>query len=223
MRFNLAGVIAMLFATFAISCSNSIRAADDLPKPKIDLPASTQPTASAVFAAGCFWCSEAVFERVAGVIDVVSGYAGGTKETATYEQTGSGKTGHAESIKITYDPKKITYGELLRIMFTTSEPTQKDRQGPDWGHQYRSAIFYETEDQKRVAQAYVDQLNEAKVYDKPIATTIEPLTGFYPAEEYHQDFVQHHPDHPYVRQWSLPKVQKLKEHFPSELKEPAAK
>jgi peptide-methionine (S)-S-oxide reductase len=208
----------MFLAMFAaFSCSRPTLAAEDLPKAKTDLPATTQP-ATAVLAMGCFWCSEAVFEAVNGVSDVVSGYAGGGKENATYEQVGSGKTNHAESIKITYDPSKISYGEILRIFFATSEPTVKDRQGPDWGRQYRHAIFYASDDEKKVAEAYIKQLDEAKVFDKSIVTTLEPLKAFYPAEDYHQDYVKHHPDHPYVRQWSIPKLQKLKEHFADELK-----
>jgi peptide-methionine (S)-S-oxide reductase len=169
-----------------------------------------------VFAGGCFWCTEAAFEQLAGVSDVTSGYAGGTAATANYEQYAS--TNHAEVVKVTYDPSKITYATLLQVFFTETEPTVKDQQGPDRGHQYRHANFYQNADEKRVAEAYIKQLTDAKVFDEPIVTTLEPLEKFYPAEEYHQDFVQKHPDHPYVRQWSVPKLKKLKEKFPNLLK-----
>jgi peptide-methionine (S)-S-oxide reductase len=208
----------------AWSCSMPTHAADseDLPKPTTDLPAPSadETSRTAVFAGGCFWCTEAAFEQLDGVTDVVSGYAGGTKKDAHYETVGVGGTGHAESIKITYDPRKITYGELLRVLFTISEPTIKDKQGPDAGHQYRMAVFYANDDEKRVAEAYIRQLTDAKAFGgQKIQTTVEPLgDGFFPAEDYHQDYVAHHPDQPYVRAWSIPKVNKLREHFPTELK-----
>ena len=214
-------IAPILMSLVALACSSSpAMAVSDLPKPATDLPAaSTGETRTAVFAGGCFWCVEAVFEQLDGVTDVVSGYAGGKKQDAQYETVGSGRTNHAESVKITYDPSKISYGELLRVLFTVSEPTLKDGQTPDFGHQYRMAVFYENDDQKRVAEAYIKQLNDAKIFDKPIATTVEPLgEGFFEAEAYHQDFVAHHPDHPYVQQWSVPKLQKVRDHFASELK-----
>ena len=169
-----------------------------------------------MFAGGCFWCMEAVFEQLAGVSDVTSGYAGGTAETATYEKYAS--SNHAEVVRVTYDPAKITYATLLQVFFTETEPTIKDQQGPDRGHQYRNAIFYQNDDEKRVAEAYIKQLIDAKVFDGPIVTTLEPLEKFYPAEEYHQRFVQRNPDHPYVRQWSVPKLKKLREKFGQLLK-----
>ncbi|WP_428939016.1 peptide-methionine (S)-S-oxide reductase MsrA [Fontivita pretiosa] len=202
------------------SCAKPSHAASELPQPQTDLP-TTQPgaTATAVFAGGCFWCTEAVFEQLNGVIDVVSGYAGDTRENADYEKVSSGQTRHAEAIQITYDPSKITYGQLLRVFFATHDPTTKDRQGPDWGRQYRSAIFYANDEQKRVAEAYIKQLSEARVFAAPIVTTVEPLgAGFFPAEQYHQDFVKLHPDHPYVVQNALPKVQKLKQKFAEQIK-----
>jgi peptide-methionine (S)-S-oxide reductase len=193
-----------------------------LPKPEVDFPAPKEgesTTRTAVFAGGCFWCTEAAFEQLEGVTDVVSGYCGDTKEKADYETVCSGTTNHAEAIKITYDAKKITYGELLRVLFTISEPTLKDRQGPDEGHQYRMAIFYGSDEEKKVAQSYIDQLTKAKVYDKPIQTTVEPIgLGFFQAEAYHQDYVKHHPDQPYVRAVSLPKVAKTRAAFPDEVK-----
>ncbi len=188
-----------------------------LPAPK-ETMSREDDRGEAVFAGGCFWCVEAVFERVEGVKSVVSGYAGGWADTATYEQVSGGGTNHAESVRISYDPQKISYSELLRIFFATHHPTQKNRQGPDVGHQYRSAVFYADEHQKHVAEAYIAQLNQAGVFDKPIATTVEPLKEFYPAENYHQDFVKNHPQHPYVQQWAVPKLKKLDKQFKDELK-----
>lgn len=189
-------------------------AAENLPHPAVDLPAPARSAPrTAVFAMGCFWCAEGVFERVAGVIDVKSGYAGGTAESADYELVSSGRTGHAESIKVTYDPNRITYGQLLEVFFTTHDPTTKDRQGPDWGHQYRSAIFYDSDEQRQVAAAYIKQLGEAHAFNAPIVTTLEPLTAFYNAEAYHQDYVKNHPDNGYVRMWFPAKEKKLRDHL----------
>ncbi|MGH7214117.1 MAG: peptide-methionine (S)-S-oxide reductase MsrA [Tepidisphaeraceae bacterium] len=209
-----------MFLTFAaMSCNRPTHAASDLPVPAQDLkPAEGESNRTVVFAAGCFWCVEAVFEQLNGVTDVVSGYAGGTKKSADYEKVSSGATQHAEAIQITHDPSKISYGELLRVFFATHDPTTLDRQGPDWGKQYRSAIFHANDDEKRVAEAYIKQLGEAKVFEQPIVTKLEPLDAFYPAEQYHQDFVQHHPDHPYVRQWAVPKVKKVREKFADDIK-----
>jgi peptide-methionine (S)-S-oxide reductase len=208
-------------------CATYALGSEMLPKPAVDLPAEKSGNpATAVLAGGCFWCTEAVIKQIDGVIDVQSGYCGGTREDADYETVCSGKTNHAEAIKITYDPAKITYGELLRILFTAIDPTQKDAQGPDVGRQYRSAVFYETEDQKRVAEAYIKQLDEAKIFPAPIATTLEPMSGFYPAEKYHQNYVALHPNQPYVQQCSLPKVRKVRELFKDRLKpttQPAAR
>lgn len=211
----------MLLTFAAFACSPSARAGDELPKPAVDLPA-TQPAGpqTAVFAGGCFWCTEAVFQELSGVSDVTSGYAGGSRETATYERVSQGDTGHAEAIRITYDPAKTSYGELLRIFFATHDPTTKDRQGPDTGHQYRSAVFYQTNEQKQVAEAYIKQLTDAKAFAKPIVTTVEKLDAFYPAENYHQDFVDNNPLHPYIQRWAAPKVQKVREKFKDEVKSP---
>jgi peptide-methionine (S)-S-oxide reductase len=192
-----------------------------------DVPALPDPTTTAketgpqttVFAGGCFWCTEVVFEQLNGVTSVVSGYAGGSKETANYKLVSAGGTQHAEVIQIKYDPAKITYGQLLKVFFSVAhDPTQLNRQGPDYGAQYRSAIFYMNDEQRRVAEAYVEQLTAAKSFDKPIVTKIGPLPAFYPAEEYHQDFVKRNPVHPYVVVNANPKVKKLKEAFPSLLK-----
>jgi peptide-methionine (S)-S-oxide reductase len=184
------------------------------PKPLVDIPpGKAGEHRTLVLATGCFWCSEAVFEGLRGVTDVTSGYAGGTKESASYELVSNGSTNHAESIRITYDPSKISYGQLLQVLFTIFDPTTLDRQGPDAGHQYRSAIFVEGEE-KRVLEAYIKQLDEAKVFPRPIVTRIEAPSGFYPAEEYHQNYVKRHPDQPYVRQQSIPKLMAVRSLFP---------
>ena len=213
-----------LTSLFGLACERPAHAATGhLPKPAVDLPApKDNADQTIVLAGGCFWCTEASFEILDGVKDVVSGYSGGAKETANYDAVCRGDTGHAESIRITYDPSKITYGQLLRVFFTVFDPTTLDRQGPDAGHQYRTAIFYADEDQKHVADAYIKQLNDAKAFEAPIVTTLEPLKAFYPAEAYHQDFVRHHPDHPYVMQWSVPKQHKVRAAFP-DLVKPAGK
>jgi len=191
-----------------------------LPAPAVDQnPAGAKGKQTAVLSGGCFWCAEAVFEQLAGVTDVTSGYAGGLPEDAHYEMVGSGKTSHAESIRITFDPSKITYGTILRVFFGVAhDPTTKDRQGPDWGHQYRSAIWYKDAEQERIARAYVQQLTAAKAFKAPIVTEISPLKGFYAAEEYHQDYVRNHPTNPYVVANSLPKLEKLKKTYPELLK-----
>ena len=192
-----------------------------IPTPAVDIdPATAKGRQTAVFAGGCFWCTEAVFEQLAGVSAVVSGYAGGDARTAHYEMVGSGKTEHAESIEITFDPKKISFGKLLTVFFAVAhDPTQVNRQGPDYGPQYRSAIFYRDAEQKRVAEAYIKQLNEAKAFKEPIATQVTMLKAFYAAEDYHQDFVKRNPNHPYVVANSLPKLSKLKKQFPELLKQ----
>jgi peptide-methionine (S)-S-oxide reductase len=169
----------------------------------------------AVFAGGCFWGTQTVFERVKGVIATTVGYAGGSASTATYDQVTTETTGHAESVEVVYDPAKITYGQLLRIFFSVAhDPTQLNRQGPDVGTSYRSVIFYSNNDQKRIAQAYIAQLDAAKVFPKPIVTEVTPLQGFYRAEDYHQDYALHNPDNPYILVCDRPKIAALKEQFP---------
>jgi peptide methionine sulfoxide reductase msrA/msrB len=163
-------------------------------------------TATAVFAGGCFWCTEAAFEQIKGVLDVQSGYAGGSKETARYEQVSNGNTGHAEAIRITYDPKQISYDRLLDVFFDAHDPTQLNRQDNDAGTQYRSTIFYVNEIEERAAQAKIKQLTAAKAFSRPIVTTLEPLKNFYAAEEYHQDYARRHPDQPYIQYHAVPKV-----------------
>lgn len=168
-----------------------------------------------VVAGGCFWGIEAVFEHIKGVTDAVSGYAGGTKGTAEYETVSTGTTGHAESVKITYDPAKVSLEKLLQVFFSVAhDPTQLNRQGPDVGPQYRSAIFFANEEQARVARAYIDQLTKAKTFSKPIVTQVVKLDQFYPAEEYHQDFAEKNPTYPYIVYNDRPKVENLKREFP---------
>jgi peptide-methionine (S)-S-oxide reductase len=191
-----------------------------LPDPAIDVPAATTGDATAVFAGGCFWGSEAVFEHVKGVKDGVSGFAGGSAKQADYRTVSTGTTGHAESVRVTYDPSKVTYGELLKVFFAVAhDPTQLNRQGPDVGPQYRSAIFYTDTDQERVAKAYVDQLTKEKVFARPIVTEIVPLDKFFMAEAYHQDYMRHHPNEPYIIINDAPKVAHLRERFPEMYRE----
>jgi len=180
--------------------------------------AASTVLAAAVFAGGCFWCVEAVFEELDGVQDVVSGYAGGSKETANYEAVCTGTTGHAEAVRITYDPSKISYRKLLEVHFATHDPTSLNRQGNDVGTQYRSAIFYANEEQKKEAQAFIDELTRKRAYSKPIVTTLEPLTAFYPAETYHQNFVCNNPHQGYVQAVAMPKVEKVRHKFADDLK-----
>ena len=175
--------------------------------------------AAAVFAGGCFWCVEAVFEELDGVQDAVSGYAGGAKETANYEAVCSGTTGHAEAVKIIYDPSKISFKKLLEVHFATHDPTTLNRQGNDVGTQYRSTIFYATNEEKQAAQEYIAELEKMHAYDRPIVTTLEPLKAFYEAETYHQNYVCANPMQGYVRAVALPKVDKVRKKFADDLKE----
>ena len=197
----------------------TIGAVSRFPDPQVDPAPAKGGTQTAVLAGGCFWGVEAVFERLKGVSDVVSGYAGGNKASAHYQLVGTGTTGHAESVQITYDPATISYGRLLKVFFAVAhDPTQLNRQGPDEGPQYRSSIFYATPEQKAVAEAYIAQLNAAKLFKKPIVTTVAALDGFYPAEAYHQNFLDEHPDHPYIVYNDLPKIEHLKKEFPELLR-----
>ncbi len=191
----------------------------DFPDPAVDLPAASGGRQAAVLAGGCFWCTEAVFLQIEGVEKVVSGYSGGESRTANYDAVCTGKTGHAEAIQITFDPAKISYGRLLKIFFSVAhDPTQVNRQGNDRGTQYRSAIFYSDEEQKRIAEAYIRQLNEAKIFPSPIATEVTPLQAFYPAEGYHQNYCSLNPHNPYVMGVAEPKVEKTRKHFAELLK-----
>ena len=198
-----------------------------LPAPAIDTPAATQGAReTAVFAGGCFWGVQAVFQHTQGVLNAVSGYAGGDKSTASYEMIGSGRTGHAEAVQITYDPKKISYGKLLQIYFSVAhDPTQLNRQGPDSGTQYRSAIFYNDAAQKQVAEKYIAQLDAAKVFPQKIVTQLTPLAAplaFFPAEAYHQDYATLNPRQPYIARFDLPKIANLKTMMPEVYREKPA-
>lgn len=188
------------------------------PDPSEELP-SEGDSAALVLGGGCFWCTEAVYRLLDGVTSVRPGYAGGAAETADYRSVCSGTTGHAEVIEVIYDPRRISYGQILKVFFSVAhDPTQIDRQGPDSGTQYRSAIFYANDEERRTAEAYIRQLDKAGIYDAPIATRLEPLEKFYPAEEYHHDYAERNPHQPYIRMVSDPKVKKLKETFAGRLR-----
>lgn len=192
----------------------------EFPDPVRDLTFKVgQPSQTAVFAGGCFWCTEAVFLPLEGVLDVTSGYAGGTKETADYQTVCTGTTDHAEVIQIRFDPTRISFGQLLKVFFAVAhDPTHVNRQGNDRGRQYRSAVFYADEEQRAVSEAYIKQLNDAKIFPEPIATTLEPLDAFYQAELYHQNYVARNPNQPYVAAVAIPKVHKLEKAFADKLK-----
>jgi peptide-methionine (S)-S-oxide reductase len=187
-----------------------------IPPAKVDVPrAESTGRETAVFAGGCFWGTQAVFERLKGVIKTTVGYSGGSASTATYNQVITETTGHAESVEVVYDPSQLTYGQLLRIFFSVAhDPTELNRQGPDVGTSYRSAIFYSNDEQKRIASAYIAQLDEAKVFPKRIVTEVSPLRGFYRAEDYHQDFALKNPTNSYIQICDLPKISALKQQFP---------
>jgi peptide-methionine (S)-S-oxide reductase len=190
-----------------------------LPSPAVDENRSATKSETAVFAGGCFWGVEAVFDHVKGVSDAVSGYAGGSKANAHYEIVSTGTTGHAESVQITYDPSQISFGQLLQIYFSVAhDPTELNRQGPDEGTQYRSEIFYTSDEQKRIAEAYIQQLSAAKAFRGRIVTKVAPLQAFYRAEEYHQDFVAHNPMQGYVSRYDVPKLGELRKAFPELVK-----
>ena len=197
----------------ALGCSAS--AAPKVPPPAVNVPlAHKSGQQTAVFAGGCFWGTQAVFERVKGVVSTEAGYSGGKASTATYGQVGSETTNHAESVQVVFDPSKITYGTLLRVFFSVHDPTELNRQGPDVGTSYRSAIFYANKEQKRIADAYIAQLDKAKVFNKPIVTQVVPLKVFYEAEAYHQDYALKNPDNPYIMVCDRPKIATLKKDFP---------
>jgi peptide-methionine (S)-S-oxide reductase len=204
---------ALAIAAFAVA---PLRAAEDavvIPAPAMDMKPS-DAIQTVVLSGGCFWGVQGVFQHTTGVVNALSGYAGGNKNTAQYETVSTGTTGHAESVEIKYDPRKVTYGKLLQIFFSVAhDPTQLNRQGPDSGTQYRSAIFTTTEEQKKVTDAYIAQLNAAKVYSSPIVTKVGPLQGFFPAEAYHQDYLTLHPNQPYIAYNDIPKVENLKKIF----------
>jgi len=209
-------VLLMVILVGVVACNAGDRTAVSIPNPAVDSALATaKAEQTAVVAGGCFWGIQAVFQHVKGVISATSGYSGGAANTAEYELVSNGDTGHAESVKITYDSSQITYGQLLRVFFSVAhDPTQLNRQGPDTGSQYRSSIFYGSDEQKRIAEAYIAQLEGAKVFPRPIVTQIVPLKAFYPAEAYHQDYAAHHPDNPYIVYNDAPKVAHLRQQFP---------
>jgi peptide-methionine (S)-S-oxide reductase len=192
----------------------------DFPDPPEEKETQSGGTSTAVLAGGCFWGMEGVFERLRGVREVVSGYSGGDQATAHYQIVGTGTTGHAESIRVVYDPSVITYGTLLKVFFSVAhDPTQLNYQGPDHGSQYRSVVFYADDDQRLIAEKYIRSLDRSGVFDKPIVTQVVALEAFYPAEEYHQDFMDNNPSYPYIVFWDLPKVRHLEEEYPDLLAE----
>jgi peptide-methionine (S)-S-oxide reductase len=214
-RFSLYAAAIGALAITAVVIGPSLAAEDAviIPAPTTDVKASTG-IQTVVVAGGCFWGVQGVFQHTAGIVNAVSGYAGGSKSTADYSTVSTGTTGHAESVEIKYDPNKISYGKILQIFFSVAhDPTQLNRQGPDSGTQYRSAIFTTNDEQKKVTDAYIAQLNAAKVYKKPIVTKVNALEGFYPAEAYHQDYLTLHPSQPYIAYNDIPKVENLKKIF----------
>ena len=209
-------LVGLLAAAGFVATRSTAEEARVAPPPALDEQANGKTSEVAVVAGGCFWGVQGVFQHVAGVTNAVSGYAGGDKATAHYDMTSSGTTGHAESVQITYDPRKISYGRILQVYFSVAhDPTELNRQGPDEGTQYRSAIFPMNDEQARVAKAYIAELNAAHVFQAPIATTIEPGKTFYRAEDYHQDFLAKNPGYPYIVYNDLPKVANLKRLFPA--------
>jgi peptide-methionine (S)-S-oxide reductase len=210
---------ALAIASFAAVPSRAAEDAVVIPAPTVDAK-SADGIQTAVLAGGCFWGVQGVFQHTAGVVSAISGYAGGSKATADYNTVSTGTTGHAESVEVKYDPKQVSYGKLLQIFFSVvHDPTQLNRQGPDTGTQYRSAIFVTNDDQKKVADAYIAQLNAAKVYKKPIVTKVGALDAFYPAEGYHQDYLTLHPNQPYIAYNDIPKVENLKKIFAENYKD----
>ena len=214
-RLTSLAAIAAAGALLWISQSATSAAAAALPRPVTDLQKAAGPLQTAVLAGGCFWGVQGVFEHVRGVRQVVAGYAGGEASTATYESVSEGDTGHAESVRISFDPAQVSYGQLLQIAFSVAhDPTQLNRQGPDTGTQYRSAVFYTNDDQQRVASAYIAQLNGAHAFPGKIVTEVARLNRFFPAERYHQDYLKLHPDQPYIAFNDLPKIRDLKRMYP---------
>jgi peptide-methionine (S)-S-oxide reductase len=212
------GTVAAFLAMAMVACRIApppAAGAPAIPPPAVDVPPGPATSAVAVLAGGCFWGVQGVFQHVKGVSSAVSGYAGGDQKSASYEIVSTGTTGHAESVQITYDPRQVSYGQLLQIFFAIHDPTELNYQGPDDGTQYRSAIFPTDDQQAEVARAYIAQLDRAHVFAKPIVTTIEPGHAFYPAESYHQDFLARNPTYPYIVINDLPKIEELKQAFPT--------
>jgi peptide-methionine (S)-S-oxide reductase len=212
----LSGALSVALALSFLSCTAVAAPKMPIPAPSTDASlSSASGQQAAVFAGGCFWGTQAVFQRVKGVTKTTAGYSGGSAATATYDQVITETTGHAESVEVVYDPSKITYGQLLRIFFSVAhDPTQLNRQGPDVGTSYRSAIFYTNDKQRRIASAYIAQLDAAKVFPKKVVTQVTPLKAFYRAEDYHQDYALHNPQNPYIQICDRPKINALREQFP---------
>lgn len=210
-----AGLGVLVWAT-AIPNDGRANPTSAFPKPAVDSPLATSSAKeTAVLAGGCFWGIQAVFSHLKGVVSATSGYSGGEAGTAHYEEVSTGTTGHAESVKVIFDPSQISYGRILLIFFAVGHnPTELNRQGPDYGTQYRSSIFYATPEQKKIAEAYIAQLDAAKIYSQPIVTRVVPLQAFYPAEDYHQDYLKNHPFEPYIVINDQPKLTHLKKEFP---------
>jgi peptide-methionine (S)-S-oxide reductase len=208
-------LFALLLVVAAVYAASSARP-NSFPKPALDNPAATSHgQETAVLSGGCFWGIQAVYQHTRGVLSATAGYAGGAAATANYSAVSEGNTGHAESVRLVFDPAQITYGQILMIFFSVAhDPTELNKQGPDWGTQYRSAVFYTTADQKKIAEAYIAQLTTARIYGQKIVTQVTPLSDFYPAENYHQDYVRHHPNDPYIVINDLPKVSALHKEFP---------
>jgi peptide-methionine (S)-S-oxide reductase len=208
-------LLLLSISVLALGCSANAASSPRVPAPTVDAPlAQKSAKQTAVFAGGCFWGTQAVFERVKGVLSTTAGYSGGSASAATYAQVTTETTGHAESVEVIFDPSRITYGTLLRIFFSVHDPTELNRQGPDVGTSYRSAIFYSNDQQKKIADAYIAQLDQGKVFPKPIVSQVVPLKGFYRAEDYHQDYALHHPENPYILVCDRPKIAVLKKEFP---------
>jgi peptide-methionine (S)-S-oxide reductase len=209
-------IVVVFFGGSVLITRNAASATVSIAPPAVDDALAAQSgQATAVLAGGCFWGVQLVFEHVKGVISATDGYSGGSADTAQYETVSAGGTGHAETVKIVYDPSQITYGRLLQVFFSVAtDPTELNRQGPDEGTQYRSVIFYANEDQQRVAQAYIAQIDQAHIFRKPIVTQVVPLQAFYQAEAYHQDYATHHPDSMYILTYDAPKLDKLKKSLP---------
>ncbi len=216
MRAAIVLALIVICISYATTTTRGAAAKSPVPPATTDAPlAQTPGKQSAVFAGGCFWGTQSVFERVKGVVDTTVGYAGGSADTATYDQVTTETTGHAESVKVVYDPSRITYGQLLRIYFSVAhDPTQLNRQGPDVGTSYRSAIFYSSDEQRKISQAYIAQLDAAHVFPSRIVTQVTPLKGFYDAESYHQHYADHNPSNPYILVCDRPKIEALKRQFP---------
>lgn len=220
LRKSLPALLALPALYLLAHASLASEAVTAVPPPTADMSAAKSGLQTAVLAGGCFWGMQGMFEHVKGVKQVVAGYAGGQAGTAHYETVSGGDTGHAESVEITYDPAVISYGRLLQLYFSVAhDPTQVDSQGPDSGTQYRSAIFYADAAQQRVGEAYIAEIDRAHVFARPIATHLEPLRGFYPAEGYHQDYLIHHPSNPYIVFNDLPKISNLQHAFPDSFRD----